>query len=154
LGTVGELTAEPGLVRVKGGQDVVLDAEDDEDPHEGTDTDTFLAPFEAGNDGPGHAGTLRELLLREQVQLPPGHDVVTESTQSVLGNRVRLVPFNSIHVLHNSRTSTYGKVALSYLRVSLHLIMSECSTADSPDVRPQNPVAQHSWVSVAELGQR
>jgi hypothetical protein len=77
LGAVGELAAEPGLVRVKGGQDVVLDAQDDEDPHEGTDTDTFLTPFEAGNDGPGHAGTLSELLLREQVQLAPGHDVVT-----------------------------------------------------------------------------
>jgi len=97
LGTVGELAAEPALVRVQGGQNVVLDAEDDEDPHEGPDTDTFLASFEAGNDRPGHAGALGELLLREQVELAPGHDVVAESTQGILGHRVRLVPLNSIH---------------------------------------------------------
>jgi hypothetical protein len=97
LGSVGELTSEPALVRVEGGQDVVLEAEDDQDPHEGTDADTFLTAFQAGNDRPGHAGAPGELLLCEQVQLAPGDNVVTEPTQGVLGHGVRLVPLNSIH---------------------------------------------------------
>ena len=134
MSTVGELTAEPALVRVERGQDVVLDAEDDEDPHEGTETDTFLTPFEAGNDGPGHAGALGELFLCEQVELAPGHDVVTESTQGVLGHGVRLVPLHSTHVSQDSRTYTYGKVVLPYLRVALRLVRDR--TPDIPVKRP------------------
>src|SRR5664280_2853911 len=74
-----------------------------------------------------------------------------EVSAAVMSSSGRLAQVGSIHVSHGSRTSTYGKVALSYLCVSLHLIVSECSTADSPDVRPQNPVAHHGHHQVESV---